>query len=345
MSKLVLAAVARRGPSTIRGECSYVERLRQDDPPRIGPFVPLGRLDPDSQQAVPARRFIARGADGDRTYLVSLPRPDADPTRWSIEAEGARRLALPGFQPVEEVGDAAGVPWSRSPYIPVLPLPGALLANGGPLPERVVRALGAALARTLTTAHTHGVTHAGLSPNAVLLTTEGPRLSCFGAVRAAAPDGERRAGLPGLDSGALAPEQADGGRPRPLGDVYALGAVLAYAATGHTVPERGELPPSLAELITACLSRDPARRPQAQQVLTRLESATSGPPAHTAAPPTALDTAGPATVLHSAAPATVLDTAGPIPLPAPVVTALARQSAHVLAAELPPPATLPWTDG
>lgn len=305
-----------------------MERLRHDDPPRIGPFTPLGRVDADSQQAVPARRFIARGADGDRTFLVSLPRVGADPSRWAIEAEGARRLALPGFQPVEEVGAAAGVPWSSSPYVPVLPLPAALSAHGGPLPERVVRALGAALARSLTTAHTHGVTHAGLSPDAVLLTTDGPRLSCYGAVRAAAPDGERRGSLPGLDSGALAPEQADGGRPRPLGDVYGLGAVLAYAATGHTVPERDELPASLGELIVACLSRDPARRPQAQQVFTHLESATSGSPAQAAA-----------------APATVLDTAAPIPLPASVVTALARQSAHVLAAELPPPASLPWTDG
>ncbi|MGW8570825.1 serine/threonine protein kinase [Streptomyces niveus] len=304
-----------------------MERLRHDDPPRIGPFTLLGRLDADSQQAVPARRFIARGADGDRTFLVSLPRVGADPSRWSIEAEGARRLALPGLQPVEEVGGAAGLPWSSSPYVPVLPLPAALLAHGGPLPEHVVRALGAAVARTLTTAHTHGVTHAGLSPDAVLLTTEGPRLGCFGAVRAAAPDGERRGGLPGLDSGALAPEQADGGRPRPLGDVYGLGAVLAYAATGHTVPERGELPPALAELITACLSRDPARRPRAQQLLTQLESPTSGP------------------LAQSAAPATVLDTAAPIPLPAAVVTALARQSAHVLAAELPPTASLPRTGG
>lgn len=304
-----------------------MERLRHDDPPQIGPLVLLGRLDADSQQTVPARRFIARGADGDRTFLVCLPRPDADPTRWSIEAEGARRLALPGFLPVEEVGGAGALTWSTSPYVPVLPLPAALLAHGGPLPERVVRGLGAALARTLTTAHAHGVTHAGLSPDAVLLTAEGPRLSCFGAVRVAAPDGEPRGGLPGLDPGALPPEQADGGRPRPLGDVYALGAVLAYAATGHTAPERTELPASLGELILACLSRDPARRPQAQRALAVLESGPGGSPAHTAAP------------------ATVLDTAAPIPLPAPVVTALARQSAHVLAAELPPTAAPPWTDG
>ncbi|WP_405921691.1 serine/threonine protein kinase [Streptomyces sp. NBC_00122] len=295
-----------------------MEPLRHDDPPRTGPHITLARLDADSEQAVPARRFIARSADGDHTFLACLPRTDADPTRWAIEAEGARRLSIRGFLPVGEVGGTADLPWCTAPYVPALPLPAALRAHGGPLPEPFVRALGATLAQTLATAHAHGVTHAGLSPAAVLLTTEGPRLSCFGAVRAAAPDGEARSGLPGLDSGSLAPEQAAGGRPRPLGDVYALGAVLAYAATGHTVPERDELPSFIRELIAACLSRDPERRPQAHQVLTRLESAAS-------------------TAAHQA---TVLDTAAPIPLPASMVAALARQSAQVLAAELPVPAPL-----
>lgn len=312
-----------------------MERLRHDDPPQIGPHLTLARLDAESEQAVPARRFIARGAEGDRTFLAFLPRPDVDPTRWAIEAEGARRLSVPGFLPVGEVGEAGGavgLPWCTAPYVPALPLPAALRAHGGPLPEPVVRALGAALARTLATAHAHGVTHAGLSPAAVLLTTEGPRLTCFGAVRAAAPDGEQRSGLPGLDPGCLAPEQAAGGRPRPLGDVYALGAVLAYAATGHTVPERDELPSALRELVSACLSRDPERRPRAHQVLAHLESAAS-----TAAPQATTPTA------TATATATVLDAAAPIPLPAPVVAALARQSAQVLAAELPAPAS--WTDG
>ncbi|MFB6613765.1 serine/threonine protein kinase [Streptomyces sp. NPDC085524] len=296
-----------------------MERLRHDDPLRTGPHVNLGRVDEDREQAVPARRFIARSADGDRTFLAFLPRADADPTRWAVEAEGARRLSVPGFLPVGEAGGTAELPWCTAPYVPVLPLPAALRAHGGPLPERFVRTLGAALARTLAGAHALGVTHAGLSPEAVLLTLEGPRLSCFGAVRAAAPDGERRSGLPGLDPGSLAPEQAAGGRPRPLGDVYGLGAVLAYAATGHTVPESGELPDALRAPVTACLSRDPERRPQAHEVLGRLESAGGAAAAHRA---------------------TVLDAAAPVPLPAPVLAALARQSAQVLETELPVPVSL-----
>ncbi|MFD6227121.1 serine/threonine protein kinase [Streptomyces sp. NPDC060232] len=283
-----------------------MEALRPDDPVRVGAYTALARLATEPELSFPERAFVVRSGDG-RTLLARLPRPDTDPTRWAIEAEGARRLSVPGFQPVGEVGGGgAELPWCTAPYVPALSLPAALRAHGGPLPDPVVRALGAALARTLATAHAQGVAHAGLSPAAVLLTTDGPRLSCFGAVRVAAPDGEPRSGLPGLDSGSLAPEQAAGGRPQPPGDVYALGAVLAYAATGHTVPERDELPAFLREPVTACLSRDPARRPQAHQLLTHPEPA-----------------------------------AGPMPLPAPVVVALARQSAGVLAAE--PPVPMPRT--
>ncbi|MGW8981477.1 serine/threonine protein kinase [Streptomyces parvus] len=296
-----------------------MERLHHDDPPWAGPYIILVRLAPESDQAVPERRFIGRSTDGDRTFLVRRPLPGTDPARWAIEAESARRLSTAGFLPVEEVGVTGDLPWCTTPYVPAISLPAALRAHGGPLPEPAVRALAAALAGTLATAHAHGVTHAGLSPAAVLLTTEGPRLSCFGAVRAAAPDGEPRGGLPGLDSGSLAPEQASGGRPRPLGDVYALGAVLARASTGHTVPESGELPASLRAVISACLSRDPARRPQAHEVLAHLGTGAS------AAPYT----------LSTAHPRTALDATAPIPLPAAVVAALAHQSAQVLAAELP----------
>ncbi|MEN8656017.1 serine/threonine protein kinase [Streptomyces sp. 21So2-11] len=294
-----------------------MEPLRQDDPPQIGPYVTLARLDAESaERAVPERRYIARHADGDRTVLACVPRIGADPTRWSIEAEGARRLSVPGLQRVTQVGGTAGFPWHTSPYVPALSLPAALEAHGGPLPESCVRSLGVALAESLAAAHARGVTHAGVSPSAVLLTAEGPRLGCFGAVRSAAPDGEQRAGLPGLDSGSLAPEQAQGGRPRPLGDIYALGAVLSYASTGHAVPERDELPAFLRRLITACLARDAGIRPQAHQIPAELI-----PPAE----------AG----LSAAPQATVLDTAAPPLLPARVVAALARQSTEILAAELP----------
>ncbi|MFC8259565.1 serine/threonine protein kinase [Streptomyces sp. NPDC057291] len=312
-----------------------MEHLRQDDPDQIGPYVTLARLDSEAAaHTVPERRYIARSTDGERTVVACLPLVGADPGRWAVEAEGARRLSLPGFLPVAEVGGTAGFPWYVTPYVPLLPLPAALAAHGGPLPEPCVRSLGAALAATLAAAHAQGVTHAGLAPAAVLLGTEGPYLGCYGTARSAGPDGEERRGLPGLDPGCLPPEQAQGGRPRPLGDAYALGAVLAYASTGHTVPERDELPPSLRSLIGACLSRDPAHRPQLDRLADEFramgsqlhDGTTQLSPSSQARP----DAGHRPTVLDSAA--------RPVPyppLPARIVTALVRQSAELLAAPLP----------
>ncbi|MEV0415567.1 serine/threonine protein kinase [Streptomyces sp. NPDC050448] len=298
-----------------------MERLRQDDPPYIGPYTTLARLDADStEHTVPERRYLARTADGERTVLVCVPRVGADPSRWVIEAEGARRLSVARFLTVAEVGGTAGFPWYAAPYTPMLPLPAVLAAYGGPLPENLVRGLGAALAEGPAAAHAQGVTHAGLSPAAVLVTPGGPLLTCFGAVRAAAPDGMPRSGLPGLDPGCLAAEQASGGRPGPLGDVFALGAVLAYASTGHTVPEQSELPPGLRRLVAACLSRDPADRPTAQELLREL-----------AAPAAGTDP----TEVSPLPDRTVLDHTAPLPLPGRVVAALADQSGWLLGMELP----------
>ncbi|MCX4795513.1 serine/threonine protein kinase [Streptomyces sp. NBC_01242] len=318
-----------------------MEHLRQDDPARIGPYVPLARLDErDGGHPVPDRRYIARSADGERTVLVCVPRAAADPSRWAEEVRHARRSSVPRFLPVSDAAEAAGgqvpdgadpTPWYAAPYAPALVLPAALAAHGGPLPERFVRAWGAALAQSLAAAHAQGVTHAGVSPSAVLLMADGPWLAGFGAVRAAGSDGLRRPDLAGLEPAALAPEQLSGGLPRPLGDVYGLGAVLSYASTGQVVPENGELPAALRPVITACLARDPAARPAAARVAAELTRGTGAAPASAA--PQVL----PASQAPSAPQATVLDGVFPVPLPPRVLAELARHSAAVLAAELPGP--------
>ncbi|MFD8545146.1 serine/threonine protein kinase [Streptomyces sp. NPDC059649] len=306
---------------------------------RIGPYAVLRRLDDDrSGIPVPERRFIGRSADGDRTVLIGVPLPGADPARFRAEAEASRYLLGPWSAPAAEVAAPGEAPWHARPYVPVVPLPGALAVHGGPLPERTVRALGAALVETLVVGHGQGLAHAGVSPGAVLLAADGPRLTCFGAVRAAAPDGTGRSGLPGLESGSLPPEQANGGAPQPMGDVYALGATLAYAATGHTVPERDELPAALRSVLTACLSRDPAARPRPAELLDALVPATGDPapggPVARDRTATVLDASGDPAGRTAAA-------LGPGWLPGRIIAALARQSAELLATNTPDPPAAP----
>ncbi|MEW1655738.1 MULTISPECIES: serine/threonine protein kinase [unclassified Streptomyces] len=289
----------------------------------IGPYLVLSRLDdPASPVPVPERRYLARSADGDRTVLLGAALPGADPDRFRAEAETSRYLLGPWASPATEVAGAGGTPWHARPYLPVLPLPAALAVHGGPLPERTVRALGAAVAETLIIGHGQGLSHGGVCPAAVLLAADGPRLGCFGAVRAAAADGTPRSGLPGLESGSLPPEQAAGGPTLPAGDVHALGATLAYAATGHTVPEREELPAGLRALVAACLARDPAARPRPAELLDALVPAAQDGPAR--------PSDGAAAPAGRAAAAL-----GPGWLPGRVIAALARQSAALLAADIP----------
>ncbi|MET9447503.1 serine/threonine protein kinase [Streptomyces cinerochromogenes] len=277
---------------------------------QVGPYRVITALDdPRTRVPVPERRYIARSVDGQHTVLLSLPHPGGDARRFLLEAEDSRYLLGPAAAPATALAAPGEPAWCARPYLPVLPLPTALAVNGGPLPERTVRAFGAALAETLAVLHAQGLTFAGVSPAAVLLAADGPRLSCYGAVRAAAPDGTPRSGLPGLEAGSLPPEQASGGRPRPLGDVYALGATLAYAATGHTTPERDELPAAFRTVIGRCLTRDPGARPPLAELIGAL--AEENPSGSTAL-------------------------LAPGWLPGRVIAALAHQSAAVLAAEIRP---------
>ncbi|MYX41553.1 serine/threonine protein kinase [Streptomyces sp. SID89] len=324
-----MGARGRRPPrahaSSHREKAAVNTKATETDPARgrIGPYSVISGLDGrmPSATAVPERRFIARSADGDRTVLLSAPLRTTDPQRFMAEAETSRYLLGPWVLPAADLAAPGQGAWHACPYTPVLPLPTAIAVHGGPLPERTVRALAVALAENLAVVHGQQLVHAGVSPSAVLLAPDGPRLTCFGAVRAAAADGASRRDLPGLDPGSLPPEQAAGGRPRPLGDVYALGASLAYAATGTTAPESDELPPELRSLISRCLARDPAHRPQLQEFVEQLADGERMDPVQGFAPSS---TAG-----------TLL---GPGWLPPRVVAALAHQSASVLAAEVAPTA-------
>ncbi|WKX72920.1 PQQ-binding-like beta-propeller repeat protein [Streptomyces sp. XD-27] len=250
---------------------------------RYGPYLVVDELD-SAGQAYDACRVAARHTVDGRLVTLMLPHPELahDPgyrVLFRAEAENSRRLTGPWVAPVADISDAgAATPWVAYDCFPVLPLPAAVAAHGGPLPEAVVRALGAALAATLVDAHANGLVHAGISPAALLLTEDGPRLTGYGLGRTSAPGGAARPGRPGGDPHNRPPEQHPGARPEPPGDVYALGAVLAYAATGRTDPDPARLPHSLRELIASCLSRDPDRRPRPEALLRALGGQGAGPP-------------------------------------------------------------------
>lgn len=278
-----------------------MESLLAGDPVRLGRYSVVGRVERAAgpEWAGSEVRLLGRAAGGGRTVVLSVPAAglagEAEcAARFRAEAVNSQAVRGSWLYEVTEVAEpgAAGAAdepvWHAGEYVPQLGLPGVLGVLGGPLPVGSVRAWGAALAEALAAVHGAGLVHGGVVPGNVRVTARGPSLAGFGAVRVASVEGTDRTALPGLNVRCLAPELLTGGRPRPASDVFALGAVLAYAATAHSPYEdvaehdtppaevarrisRDEaqlvaVPGELREIVERCLKQDPAERPSAATV-------------------------------------------------------------------------------
>ncbi|MFF0335970.1 PQQ-binding-like beta-propeller repeat protein [Streptomyces fimicarius] len=271
-----------------------MEALRQDDPRRFGRFTALARF----HEGASAVRYVARDAATGEVVLVTAARPQlaAVPVfsrRFRAEARTAERLAGGWVSPPVDLGEEPEAPadgpeplWTAAAYVPALPLAEAV-AIAGPLPERALRILGAGIAEILSRVHASGSVLQGLAPGTVLLAADGPRLTAFGPLGAAASAEVGPGGQLSVRLGYLTPEQIEGKEVSAASDLFVLGLLLAYAATGTTPftegpaeeaarriaedePELDAVPDPLRELIASCLAKDPAERPAAGTVAAEL---------------------------------------------------------------------------
>ncbi|WP_432135073.1 serine/threonine protein kinase [Streptomyces sp. bgisy154] len=270
-----------------------MEKLGPGDPQRIGGYRLLGRLGAGGMGQV----YLAR-SDRGRMVAVKLVRPelaarDEFRARFRQEVRSAQRVGGYWTAPVLDADTEAPVPWVATGYVAGPSLQQVVGRDHGPLPERSVRILAAGLAHALTNIHAAGIVHRDLKPSNVMVTIEGPRVIDFGVARAletlagspAAADLTRTGALIG-SPGFMAPEQVRGERITPACDIFCLGSVLAYAATGtlpfgtadsgaHALmfrvaeeePDLTGLPEGIADLVRACLRKDPAARPSLAWIL------------------------------------------------------------------------------
>lgn len=233
------------------------------------------------------RVFLAR-SDRGRTVAVKLVRAElADEeefrARFRREVRAAQQVGGEWTAPVLDADTEAETPWLATGYIIGQSLQQVVGSSGTPLPERTVRILAAGLARALGSIHAAGIIHRDLKPSNVLITIDGPRVIDFGiarALEAVTGNGVTRTGAAVGSPGFMSPEQVRGEPLTPACDVFSLGSVLTYAATGrqpfgtadsaaHALmyrvaqeePDLSALPEGLRELITGCLAKDPAQRP------------------------------------------------------------------------------------
>jgi serine/threonine protein kinase len=281
-------------------------KLRRWDPERIGPFALLGRLGAGAMGQVYLGRSQAGRLVAVKTIKIELAEEPGFRDHFAHEVAAARRVSGMFTAAVVAADADADVPWLATTYVPA-PSLSRLVKSVGPQPLPAIWWLAAGCAEALESIHNAGLVHRDLKPSNVLVAPSGPLVIDFGVARAA----ERiqltvtrgAVGTPAY----MAPEQARDTRQASMAsDVFALGATLLYAATGHP-PYQGEtvmdvlvrlateppdlsgLAPELTHLITACLERRPADRPTSAALLAELGPMVSdglhlGPPADTPHP-------------------------------------------------------------
>jgi len=251
--------------------------LAADDPRVIGEYRLRARLGAGGM----GRVYLGLSPAG-RAVAIKVVHPDLASDadflrRFGQEVAAARAVSGIYTAPVVASGLNERPPWLATAFVPGPPLD-QVVGENGPLPEQALWPLLAGLVEALQAVHACGVVHRDLKPANVLLATDGPRVIDFGIARAADGTSLTAAGVVFGTPGYMSPEQAEGRGAGPASDVFALGCVVAYAATGtgpfgtgtaaailyrvvHADPVLDGVPPRLRPVVAACLAKDPAARP------------------------------------------------------------------------------------
>ena len=294
-----------------------MESLHPSDPARVGGYRLTARLGAGGMGKV----YLARTPSGRQVVIKVIRSEHAENlefrTRFAREAEIARRVG--GFHTAQVV-DAdpdADPPWIATAHIPGPTLDAALRAHG-PIAPPALHVLAAGLAEGLKAVHACGLVHRDLKPGNIILTHDGPRIIDFGIARPLDASSVTAQGSVFGTLPYMSPEQTDGSHVDPPSDVFSLGTVLAYAATGTNpfsrgtmaetlmriigpAPDPGDMAEDIRALIADCWQHDPALRPTPEQILDRFEALDlqgAWPPPHLAAS----EQLGPSTGGHSSQP-------------------------------------------
>src|ERR1700722_8619972 len=269
--------------------------LGVDDPRVIGEFRLHTRLGAGGM----GRVYLA-SSPGGRAVAVKvihshLARDAAFVDRFRREVAAAQAVNGGYAAPVVAGRPDDDPPWLAAPPVPAPAGPSlqAAVTETGPLPEEAVLKLAAGLAEALRAIHDGGLVHRDLKPDNVLLAADGPRVIDFGIARALDSTGLTSLTSTGSVLGTpsyMSPEQAQGQPTGPASDVFALGGVVYFAATGtrpfgsgnaagllyrivHTESDLEPLPTRLRDLVAGCLAKDPARRPTLAELAASLMDA------------------------------------------------------------------------
>ncbi|MDX2763961.1 serine/threonine protein kinase [Streptomyces europaeiscabiei] len=264
------------------GSGGRVQPARPGDPSRIGPYRIVGRLGAGGMGTVHA----GVTSEGTRVAVkVIHPEQAQEPefrARFTREVALSSRVTGPYLIPLLAADTAAATPWLATAYVPG-PTLDQHVHERGPLAEGSLYALAAATAQALAAIHAVGVVHRDVKPQNIILTPSGPRILDFGIAHAFDGTSVTRTGIMTGTPGWISPEQYRQGTAGPAGDMFAWGALVAYAATGRLSfgagapdvvafrvmsgePDLDGVAASLRRILEKALSKEPGDRPAAAEV-------------------------------------------------------------------------------
>jgi serine/threonine-protein kinase len=257
--------------------------------------------------------FKARDPVMDRVVAVKTihasaligPLADQYRERFTREARAAGRLAHPGIVTVFDAGVEGDTPYLVMEFVPGRTLEEVLNSGEHYSLEKVCE-IGQQLAEALGYAHANGVIHRDIKPANIQLTgsPERAKIMDFGVAKLTQAQVTSTGTLLGTPA-YMAPEQFTGMPLDGRSDLFSLGVILYWMATGdkpftgdtitavsykivHTEPIAPRqlnpgVPAGLEAIILKCLAKDPAARPQSgDELATDLAALRTGQPAATA---------------------------------------------------------------
>ncbi len=235
-----------------------------------------------------------------RTVAVKMVSHLDDPRLRRLlrdEARAAGGLNHARIAQVYDYGETdAGLPYIVMEFVEGEPLSRWMRPDTA-LPWRDAVSIGAQIADALAAAHARGLVHRDIKPDNVIMTPGGLKVIDFG-ISAAIGDADsdddgRLLGTPAF----VAPERIIGAPVGGAADIYSLGVLLYCMLSGHLPWDEDTrtrvlhahlllepaplgpidgLPPAIANLVAACLDKEPQVRPIAAVAAAVLEQVGAG---------------------------------------------------------------------
>lgn len=261
---------------------SRIQPVQAGDPRRIGPYRVIGRLGTGGMGTV----YAALDASGQQLAVkvvhLSQAADEEFRARFRREVRLSRQVTGPCLVPVHDADADCPTPWLATPFVPGPTLDQYVAARGA-LHGAHLYALAAGTAAALAAVHGAGVIHRDVKPQNVILAPAGPRVLDFGIAHALDGTSVTRTGVMTGTPGWISPEHYRTGDVGPAGDVFAWGALIAYAATGRlpfgvgapdavafrvlsAEPDLQGMPDGLHALVAQALGKEPGDRPSATEL-------------------------------------------------------------------------------